>query len=137
MNVMFSGANFFDQVSEYLHANFAWELATHTSDILERSIDQKCRNHKNLWTDWSAVTCMGMAGERKEAKTIGIIGLVVIGQCRLLPKHIIRILEESRAVLLEKVLELTKEDNFPISFLSWLTEHVDGIWKHDPEFVTF
>ena len=42
--------------------------------------------------------------------------------------------EESRA-LLEKVLDLTQADNFPIEFLTRLTEHVDKIWGHDPEFV--
>ena len=41
---------------------------------------------------------------------------------------------KSRA-LLDKVLDLTQEDNFPIEFLTRLTEHVDKIWDHDPEFV--
>ena len=43
--------------------------------------------------------------------------------------------KESR-MLLEKILELPQEDNFPITFLSWLTKYVDRIWDHDPEFVT-
>ena len=42
-------------------------------------------------------------------------------------------IDESR-LLLKKILELTQEDNFPISYLTWLTEHVDKIWIHDPEF---
>ena len=40
-------------------------------------------------------------------------------------------------IYLEKVLQLTKEENFPIDFLARLTEHVDKIWDHDPEFVTW
>ena len=42
--------------------------------------------------------------------------------------------KESRT-LLGKVLELTQEDNFPIEFLTRLTEHIDKIWDDDPEFV--
>ena len=78
-----------------------------------------------------------MAGKRQtEVTAIGIIDLAVVGQCRLLPKPIIR-MPKSHATLLEKVLQLTKEENFPIGFLSWLTEHVDGIWERMiREFVT-
>ena len=49
-------------------------------------------------------------------------------------KHIYTNIEESRD-LLNKVLELTNEDYFPIDFLTWLTENADKIWDHDPEFV--
>ena len=34
--------------------------------------------------------------------------------------------KESR-ILLENVLDLTQEDNFPIDFLTWLIEHIDKI----------
>ncbi len=125
-------SEFFNQVSECLHANFAWELATLTTDILERS------------TDANIKSACGRVGRRllkwvwHQRETDENDWYNRLGGCWAVPlvaKTYCTNVEESRA-LLERVLELTKEDNFPISFLSWLTEHIDGIWSYDPEFVT-
>ena len=59
---------------------------------------------------------------------------MVVGQCRLVAKTYHTNIRESRA-LLEKVLQLTEEDDCSIKFLSWLPDHVDRIWDYDPEFV--
>ena len=127
--------NFFAQVSRHLHENFTRDLANLTSAILERT--NKSENSE-------VVNACGRIGrrllkwvwEKREAgkstwydRLGGRWGVPLVAQTYHTNP------EESR-MLLEKVLELPKEDNFPIDFLSWLTEHVNKIWKHDPEFVT-
>ena len=126
--------DFFDKVSLYLHVNFAWEVANLTSDILERAPK----------TETSIIDACGRIGRRllrwvwQERGTSEDDWHSRFGgrwAVPLVAKTYHTNVEESR-VLLEKVLELTKEENFPIKFLSWLPEHVNKIWRHDPEFVT-
>ena len=126
--------DFFDKVSLHLHVNFAWEVANLTSDILERAPK----------TETSIIEACGRIGQRllkwvwQERGTNEDDWYNRFGgrwAVPLVAKTYHTNVEESRA-LLEKVLELTKEEDFPIKFLSWLPEHVDKIWDHDPEFVT-
>ena len=125
-------SDFFDPVSLYLHVNFAWEVANLTSDILEQT------------TETDVIEACGRIGRRllewvwQEKETNKDDWYNRFGgrwAVPLVAKTYHTNVEESRA-LLEKVLELTKEEDFPIKFLSWLPEHVDRIWDHDPEFVT-
>ena len=121
--------DFCDQVSEYLHINFAWDLANLTSDILEKT------------TDSNVIDTCGRIGRRllkwvwqeRETKTDDWYNRFG-GRCAvsLVAKTYHMHIEESRA-LLEKVLQLTQEENFPIGFLTWLTDNVDKIFIHDPE----
>ncbi len=127
--------DFFDKVSRYLHVNFAWEVANLTSDILDRAIQAK---------NTTIVETCGQIGRRllewvwQERGTIESDWYNRFGgrwAVPLVAKTYHTNIEKSRG-LLEKVLQLTKEENFSIKFLSWLPEHVDSIWDHDPEFVT-
>ena len=126
--------DFFDQISAHLHSDFAWDLATLTSDILERA--EKTENT-------IAMDACGRIGrrllkwvwqEREKSENDWYNRLGGYWAVPLVAKTYCTNIEESR-VLLEKALQLTNEDNFPISFLSWLTEHVNRIWKSDSEFV--
>ena len=130
-----SWIDFFHQVSAHLHADFAWDLATLTSDILNQA--EKSENT-------AVVDACGRIGrcllewvwqERKTSENDWYNRFGGRWAVPLVAKTYHTNVEESRA-LLEKVLELTKEEDFPIKFLSWLPEHVDRIWDHDPEFVT-
>jgi hypothetical protein len=126
--------DFFDKVSLYLHVNFAWEVANLTSDILERAPK----------TETSIIDACGRIGRRllewvwQERETNKDDWYNRFGGRWAVPlvAKTYRTNVEMSRTLLKKVLELTKEENFPIGFLSWLTEHVDKIWDHDPEFVT-
>ena len=73
-------------------------------------------------------------GSGRREKMTGISGLAVIGAVPLVAKTYGTNVQESR-ILLEKVLELMREDNFPIDFLTRLAEHIDRIWDLDPECV--
>ena len=125
--------DFFDQVSEYLHANFAWELATHTSDILERAIASENEGIVKVCGRIGRRLLAWIWQERERNENDWYDRLGGYWAVPIVAKTYHTNIEESR-VLLEKVLQLTKEENFPIGFLSSLTEHVDGIWKRDPEF---
>ena len=125
--------DFFDQASAYLHPDFAWDLATLTSEILERAKTE----------DTSVIDACGRVGrrllgwiweEREPGKDDWYNRLGGSWIVPLVAKTYGTNVEESRT-LLEKVLELIQEDNFPINFLRWLVEHVDKIWIYDPEFV--
>ena len=128
-------SDFFDQVSLYLYVNFAWEVANLISDILEQATKTK-----NI----AVIAACGRIGRRllgwvwRERKKSENDWYNRFGSCWAVPlvaKTYHTNIEESRA-LLNKVLELPQEDNFPIDFLSWLTEYVNNIWDYDPEFVT-
>ena len=125
---------FFDRVSVLLHRGFAWDLATLTSKMLERATNAE---------DAAVIGACGQVGRRllawiwQEKESSEDDWYNQLGGHWIIPlaaKTYGTNLVESRA-LLGKVLELTQEDNFPIDFLTWLTEHVDKIWAHDPEFV--
>ena len=127
-------SNFFDQVSIHLHTDFAWDLATLTSEILKRATK----------TDTTIIKACGRVGRRLlewvwQKREPGKDDLYNrLGSHRAVPlvaKTYGTNVEESRP-LLEKVLELMEEANFPIDFLTWLTDDVDKIWTYDPEFVT-
>ena len=126
-------SDFFDRVSAHLHADFAWDLATLTSEILDRVPK----------ADTVAINACGQVGRRllkwvwQERKVTANDWYNQLGGYRAVPlvaKTYETNAEESRT-LLKKVLELTEEDNFSIDFLTSLTEHVDEIWGHDPELV--
>ena len=123
-------SNFFDQVSAHLHPDFAWDLATLTSEMLERAGTE----------DTSVIDACGRVGRRllgwiwQERDNDWYKRLGSYWAVPLVAKTYGTNVEESRA-LLEKVLELTQEDNFPIDFLTRLAEHIDKIWDLDPECV--
>ena len=126
--------DFFDKVSLYLHVNFAWDLANLTSGILERATESgnadvvdACGRIGRRLLEW-------VWQERETNKDDWYNRFGGRWAVPLVAKTYRTNVEMSRT-LLKKVLELTKEENFPIGFLSWLTEHVDKIWDHDPEFV--
>ena len=127
--------DFFDQISAHLHANFAGNLANLTSAILERTSKSKNSEVMNACGRIGRRLLEWVWQERESGKSTwydrfggGWAVPLVALTYHTNPK-------ESRR-LLEKVLELLQEDNFPITFLSWLTRHIDKIWEHDPEFVT-
>ena len=125
-------SEFFDKISEHLHADFAWDLATLTSDILERTteanVEDTCGRIGRRLLEW-------VWQERKTSENDWYNRLGGHWAVPLVAKTYHTNVQESR-VLLERVLQLTQEENFPIDFLSQLTEYVDTIWDHDPEFVT-
>ena len=122
--------DFCDQASEYLHTDFAWDLANLTSDILEdtkdTNVENACGRVGRRLLEW-----VWQERETNESDWYNRFG----GRWAvpLVAKTYHTNVEESRA-LLEKVLQLTQEENFPIGFLTWLTDNVDNICKHDPEF---
>ena len=127
----FPWIDFFDQVSPHLDINFAWDLANLTSDILEQTtnanVGDTCGRIGRRLIEW-------VWEKRKVSEDDWYNRLGGYWAVPLVAKTYHTNIEDSRA-LLEKVLQLTNEDNFPISFLSWLTEHVDRIWESDSEFV--
>ena len=123
--------DFFDRASQHLHTNFAWNLANLTSDILEKT------------TDSGVINTCGRVGRRllewvwQERETNEDDWYNRFGgfwAVPLIAKTYHTGVEESHC-LLSKVLKLMNDNDFPISFLSRLSEHVDKIWDHDPEFV--
>ena len=123
--------DFFDQISVHLHSDFAWDLATFTSDIFERATDanikETCGRIGRRLLQW-------VWKEREASDNDWYNRLGSYWAVPLVAKTYYTNAEKSRD-LLNQVLKLTKEEKFPIDFLANLTEHVDKIWKHDREFV--
>ena len=125
---------FFNSLLTHLDSKFAWDLATLTSDILDRAIEKK---------NTDVINVCGQIGRRliewvwEKKETSDDDWYNRLGgrwAVPLVAKTFQTNVEKSRS-LLEKVLELTNEGNFPLSFLTWLTENVDSIWSSDPVFV--
>ena len=127
--------NFFDQVSRHLHENFAWDLANLTSAILERVSESENSEVVNACGRIGRRLLKWVWQKREVGKSTWYDRFGGRWAVPLVAQTYHTNSEKSR-MLLEKVLELPKEDNFPIDFLSWLTEYIDRIWDHDPEFVT-
>ena len=125
---------FFDQGSVHLHRKFAWDLATLTSEMLERATKVE---HTVIIDVVDGLGGSYSAGSGKRGETSGEDWYNRLGGYWVVPlvaKTYGTSREESRT-LLGKVLELTQEDNFPIDFLTGLTKDIDKVWAYDHEFV--
>ncbi len=134
--------NFFDQISLHLHEDFAWDLANLTSVILDR-VSESENSEISESENSEIVNACGRIGrhllewvwqKRVASDSDWYNRFGGRWAVPLVAKTYQTNIEESRE-LLEKILQLTNEDNFPISFLKWLPDHVDRIWDYDPEFV--
>ena len=126
--------DFFDKASSYLHADFVWDLATLTSDIFERARDTDNTTVINTCGQIGRRLLVWVWREREATVNNWYNRLGSYQAVPLVAKTYETNVGESRT-LLGKVLHLTRDDKFPIEFLTSLTEHVDKIWAHDPEFV--
>ena len=122
---------FFDRVSAHLHPDFAWDLATLTSEMLERGTQTE---------NMAVINACGRIGRRllkwiwQERENDWYKRLGSYWAVPLVAKTYGTNVEESRT-LLKKVLALKREGHFPMDALTQLAEHVDKIWDDDPEFV--
>ena len=125
--------SFFEQISAHLHSDFAWDLGLLSSKALDRASK----------ADTGVVKGCGQVGRQllkwiwKERKTVEndyYHQLAKSWAVPLVAKTFGTNPKESRK-LLKKVLELTREDDFPINLITRLSEHIDKIWEEDHEFV--
>ena len=125
----------YDRISTNLHVSFASDLAILTSDILEQAIETEDLNLIDTCGEIGRRLLEWVWQEKETSENDWYNRLGGFWAVPLVARTYHTNIQESRA-LLKKVLQLIKEENFPIGFLTWLTEHVDKIWDHDPEFVT-
>ena len=125
---------FFDQASEDLHANFAWDLASLTLDILDQAIQTENKDMINICGRIGRQLFEWSWQERETSKDDWYNRFGGNRAVPLVAKTYSTNVAASQT-LLKKVLGLTNEDNFPIGFLLRLTDHVDKIWTYDPNFV--
>ena len=122
---------FFDHVSVHPHRDFAWDLATLTSEMLERAT----KNEKK-----AVINACGRVGRRlfewiwQERENDWYKRLGSYWVVPLVAKTYSTNTAKSRT-LLKKVLALKREGHFPMDALTQLAEHIDGIWDDDAEFV--
>lgn len=124
----------FDRVSAHLRRDFAWELATLTSEILDRAMNSE---NATIIDDCGRVGRRLLAWVWQESETSEDDRYNRIGSYWAVPlvaKTYGTNTEESQT-LLEKVLALKREDHSSMDSLTRLAEDVDKIWVHDPEFV--
>ncbi|RIK82265.1 hypothetical protein DCC62_00540 [candidate division KSB1 bacterium] len=124
---------FLDKVADHIHQDFASDLAVVTSNILERTemkhdsiVFKTCGRISRQLLEW-------IWKQRQQNKNISVDNL---GANWVVPVVAKTYITDPRASqqLLGKVLELTKEENFPIQFLYHLTDDLDKIWPFDPGF---
>ena len=125
--------SFFEQISVHLHSDFAWDLGLLSSKALDRAsktdtgINESCGQVGRQMLKW-------IWKKRQTGEDDWYHRLAGSWVVPLVARTYYTASEESRP-LLERVLKLTQEDDFPINLLKCLTEHVDKIWEEDHEFV--
>ena len=126
--------DFFDRISADLDDKFAWDLANLTSDILAQESESENSEVVNACGRIGRRLLKWVWQERGTSEDDWYNRFGGRWAVPLVAKTYHTNVEGSRE-LLERVLQLTNEDNFSISFLKWLPDHVDRIWDYDPEFV--
>ncbi|MCG9127274.1 hypothetical protein JT359_06680 [Candidatus Poribacteria bacterium] len=123
--------HFFYIVSDHLHADFAWDLAKLTSNILENTTDE---NVKDICGRIGRRLLQWVWDQKETTDNDWYNRLGGRMAVPLVAKTYQTDIDESRT-LLSKVLDLIEEENFTLNFLTWLTETVNYIWDYDPDFV--
>lgn len=120
-----------DKLADYIHREFVWNLALITSDILSRTKNgmtkKICGNIARRILKW-------LWQQRKIKKEDWIDKLCASWAIPLVSDSYDTDPEASRP-LLEKILHMIKEPAFPIQFIYRITERVNKILPHDPEFI--
>ena len=120
------------QASSHIQGSFAWELAALTFDILEAAIEDRrediaesCGGTGRRILAWALHT--RTASHSAFSDNVGAIWGV-----RLVSRTFRHDGKASRALLLS-ILNQVAEPNFPIEYLSQLTNDLPQIWPTDPE----
>lgn len=125
---------FFDSIAGYLQPDFAWDLVILTSEILERAQESENKEVIKSCGQISRRLFEWIWQKRKEDKKPWFDNLGGRWVVPLVSKTFWTDPSASRT-LLENVLKLTEEENFPIDYLYQLSHEIDKIWPFDPDFV--
>lgn len=125
---------FFHCLSDHVQHDFAWDLVSLTSEILERALKTEEIEIVKITGQTSRNIFKWIWRQREEKKSVWLDNLGGRLLVPLISKTFWTDQNESRS-LLEKVLELPKEENFPIDYLYRLTDEIDKIWLFAPDFV--
>ena len=126
-------ASFLNKVACHLDKEFAWDLAILTSEILRRTekkdddiVFQICGNISRSLLQW-------VLQERKSSpdKWIDLLGG---NWATFLVAETFGTNPQGSRELLEKVLDLIKEENFPINYIFRLIDSLTKITPYDPSF---
>lgn len=125
---------FFYSISDHVQPDFAWDLVTLTSEIFERALKSENNELVKITGQTSRNIFKWIWRKREEKKNFWLDNLGGRLLVPLVSKTFWTDPVESRS-LLEKVLKLPEEDNFPIDYLYRLTDEIDNIWSFEPDFV--
>lgn len=120
-----------EYVSDKKHVDFIWEYASHLNKVLVQSddqdinkicgqlgrelmtwiLDERNNNHKEFLDSIGNRFCIPIITETYKYNR-----------------------DESK-LLLNRILALISEENFPINYIYWLTNSIEKIWPTDPDFV--
>jgi hypothetical protein len=123
--------NILDKFADYIHRDFIWNLALMTSDILNRTKDEIT---KKICGSIARRILKWLWQQRNANKEDWLDKLCASWVIPLVADTYSTDPEASR-LLLEKVLHMIKEPAFPIQFIYRITERINKILPHDPEFV--
>lgn len=129
-------SQFFAALSEHLYRGFAWEISTATMEVLQRA-ELEVNNESVMSACGKAArNILSWVWKQKEAGESGWIdklgGNIAVP---LVARTFKTSLLES-GELLRKILEMLREDSFPIDYIYRLTTLVDKVWPHDPSLIS-
>jgi len=125
---------FFNNITDWLHPNYAWDLAILTSSTLDRAQVASNKDTIKICGQISRKLLDWIWQNTQKDKKSWYDNLGSRLTVPLVSKTYWTDPSASHA-LLENVLRLPQEENFPIDYLFRLTNEIDKIWPHDPDFV--
>ena len=120
------------QACSHIQGSFAWELAALTFDILEAAIEDECEDIAELCAGTGRRILEWALHTRTESHSAFPDKVGSIWGVRLVSRTFRHDGKASRA-LLESILKQVGEPNFPIEYLSRLTNELPHLWPLDPE----
>lgn len=124
---------FLNKIIDYPDKEFAWDLAILTSEILRRAEEKDDNTVFQICGSISRALLKWVWQERENNPGRWIDSLGGNWGIYLVAKTFSTNSKESRN-LLEKALYLVKEENFPINYITRLTDSLKNITYNDPDF---
>ncbi len=124
---------FLESITPHVEPDWAWDLAVIASEILDRAEsagnDQTigaCGNVGRLLLGW-------VWRQREHGSGESLDRLGAFWAVPLVARTFCSDTQESRRIL-EPILSLPEQPDFPINYLYRMVHHLDSIWPFDPEF---
>jgi hypothetical protein len=125
---------FFENITGHITREFAWELSSLTLNIVDRT--ESVVGKEEVLNSCGRISRHLLAWVWEERGKVGNEWIDILGANLVVPlvAKTFKTNNKESQTLLEGVLSLIDDENFPIQFLYRLAEYIGKIWAYAPEF---